>query len=66
MDDWTFANIGLLAWYKDEVDELIDPTKIGNEYISLKPGRKMIFGTCFSESDFYIKNINNNLLNHMI
>ena len=56
MDDSTFANLGLLAWYKDEVDEFIDPTKIGNEYISVKPGRKITFGTSFSDSDFYVKN----------
>ena len=45
MDDSTFANLGLLVWNKDEVDEFIDPTKIGNEYISVKPGRKITFGT---------------------
>ena len=55
MDDSTFANLGLLAWYKDEVDEFIDPTKIVNEYISVKPGRKNTFGTSFSDSDFYVK-----------
>ena len=49
MDNSTFANLDLLAWYKDKLNNFIDSTKIGNEYISLKRGRNMTFGTYFSE-----------------
>lgn len=54
MDGSNFANLGLIAWYNDQLDEFIEPAKIGNEYTSLRPDRNMNVGTCFSESDFYI------------
>ena len=52
MDDSTFADLGLLAWYKDNLDGFIDPVQIGNKYIGLKPGRKTMYGTSFTEKDF--------------
>ena len=42
MDDETFDNLGVLAWYSEEVDAIIDTIKIGNAYIGNKPGRKKI------------------------
>ena len=51
MNDSTFADLGLLAWYKDDLDGFIDPVQIGNKYIGLKPGRKAMYGTSFTERD---------------
>ena len=52
MEDSMFADLGLLAWYKDDLDSFIDPVQIGNEYIRLKPGRKTTYGTSFTKKDF--------------
>ena len=54
MDDRIFADLGLLAWYKDDLDEFIDNVILENKYINSKPGHKMTFGTCFTEEDFNI------------
>ena len=51
MDDSTFDNLGILAWYSDEVDSIIDTIKIGNAYIANKPGRKNHYGAKFTKDD---------------
>ena len=51
MDDEKFDNLGVLAWYSDEVDAIIDTIKIGNAYIGNKPGRKKMYGAKFTEND---------------
>ena len=40
MDNTIFDNIGLLAWYKDDIDTIIDCDKIGNEFIARKHREK--------------------------
>ena len=47
MDDTTFDDLGLLAWYKDDIDTIIDCVKIGNEFIAEKEQRKRIYGAQF-------------------
>ena len=42
MDNSTFAHLCLLAWYKDDLNDFIDPVQLGNKYIDLKPGRKYV------------------------
>ena len=34
IDDETFGNLDTLAWYSDEIDDIIDTVKIGNAYIA--------------------------------
>ena len=55
MDDATFDNLGILAWYSDEVDTIIDTIKIGNAHIANKPGRKNHYGAKFTEDDISTK-----------
>ncbi len=43
MDDTTFDDLGLLAWYKDDIDTIIDGVKIGNAFIAEKAQRKNIY-----------------------
>ena len=52
MDDTTFDNLGLLAWYSDNIDSIVDSVKIGNKYFEMREGRKMIYGAEFTEDDF--------------
>ena len=52
MDDTTFDNLGLLAWYSDDIDSIVDSVKIGNKYIEMREGRKMIYGAEFTADDF--------------
>ena len=52
MDDTTFDNLGLLAWYSDNIDSIVDSVKIGNKYIEMREGRKMIYGAEFTADDF--------------
>ena len=40
MDDTTFDKLGLLSWYKDDIDSIIDGVKIGNAFIAEKDKRK--------------------------
>ena len=51
MDDKTFENLGLLAWYSDDIDNIVDSVKIANKFIDMKEGRKMIYGAQFTEDD---------------
>ena len=53
MDDTTFDNLGLLAWYKDDIDTIIDGVKVGNAFIAEKAAqRKKFYGAQFKEEDF--------------
>ena len=54
MDDKTFDDLGLLTWYSDTIDDIINPVKIGNEFIEERKGRKQIYGAQFTEADFNI------------
>ena len=52
MNDSTFTDLGLLVWYKDYLDERIDPVQISIEYIGCKNGRRTTYGTTFKIHDF--------------
>ena len=52
MDDTIFDDLGLLAWYKDDIDSVIDGVKIGNKFIVEKANRKDIYGAQFKGEDF--------------
>ena len=47
-----FDNLGLLAWHSDDIDSIVDSVKIGNKYIEMREGRKMIYGAEFTADDF--------------
>ena len=49
MEDSTFSNLDLVAWYKDGIDNFIDPFQIGYKYLRLKPGRTTTHGTSFTK-----------------
>ena len=51
MDDKTFDNLGLLAWYSDDIDNIVDTLKLANNFIEMKEGRKRIYGAQFTEND---------------
>ena len=58
-DDERFNQLGLLAWYDDELLDIIKLEPIGNNYIQEKPDhRKKMFGQSFSSSDFEHKYFN--------
>ena len=52
MDDAKFDNLALLAWYKDDIDSIIDCVEIGNAFIAEKEQRKRIYGAQFKKEDF--------------
>ena len=52
MDDETFDDLGLLDWYSNTIDDIIDAVNIGNGFIEMREGRKMIYGARFTEADF--------------
>ena len=54
MDDKTFDDIGLLAWYNDTLDDIVNPVKTSNECIEERKYRKYIYGAQFTEADFII------------
>jgi len=59
MRDERFNQLGLLAWYDDELLDIIKLEPIGNNYIQEKPDhRKKMFGQSFSSSDFEHKYFN--------
>ena len=49
--------IGLMAWYKDDVDKMIDLVKVSNEYIdNCKDNtRSKLYGKKFTKEDFVKK-----------
>ena len=51
MDDTIFDKLGLLAWYKDDIDGIIDGVKIGNAFIAEKDTRKDTYGAKFIGDD---------------
>ena len=51
MDDKTFDDLGLLAWYSDDIDNIVDTLKLANNFIEMKEGRKRIYGAQFTEND---------------
>ena len=52
MDDSIFANLDLLARYKDDIDDFIDPVQIVKKCICLKPGTKTAYKTRFIDKGF--------------
>ena len=36
MDDEIFDELGLLAWYSNTIDDIIDTVKISNEFIEMR------------------------------
>ena len=57
MGDIMFDALGIMAWYKDEVDEMVDLVKIGNEYIEdcKDKSRSRNYGKKFTNDDFLTK-----------
>ena len=47
-----------MAWYKDNLDEMLDSVKVGNEYIrDCKDNtRSKKYGRTFTKEDFITKN----------
>ena len=54
MDDKLFNSLGLMAWYKDDLDAILDLINVGNEYIDdCKNDRRATnYGGKFSKEDF--------------
>ena len=48
-----------MAWYKDEVDEMVDLVKISNEYIEdcKNKSRSRNYGKRFTDDDFVTKKV---------
>ena len=61
MDDSMFDDLGLLAWYKDDLDEMLDLVKVGNEYIRdcRDNTRSKNYGIKFTKEDFITKTNSN-------
>jgi hypothetical protein len=54
MDDKLFNSLGFMAWYKDDLDEILNLISVGNEYIDdCKNDRRTInYGEKFTNKDF--------------
>ena len=54
MDDDLFNSLGLMAWYKDDLDTILDLVKVGNEFIDdCKNDRRATnYGEKFTKEDF--------------
>ena len=54
MDDKLFNSLGLMAWYKDDLDAILDLINVGNEYIDICKNdiRAINYGGKFSKEDF--------------
>ena len=54
MDDKLFNSLGLIAWYKDDLETILDLIKVGNEFIDdcKNERRATIFGEKFTMEDF--------------
>ena len=50
--DETFDDLELLDWYSNLIDDIIDTVKIGNEFIEMREGSKVIYGARFTEANF--------------
>ena len=59
MGDIMSDALGVMAWYKDEVNTLVDLVKIGNEYIEncKDKSRSRNYGKKFTDDDFVTKNL---------
>ena len=53
MYDKTFDDLGLIAWHSNEIDSIVDCVKIGNKFIEMKIGKKILYGAKFTE-DYFI------------
>ena len=63
MDDSMFDALGLMAWYKDDLDKMLDLVKVGNEYIrDCKDNtRSKNYGIKFTKEDFITKTYSDKL-----
>mmetsp|Transcript_753 Transcript_753/g.1296 ORF Transcript_753/g.1296 Transcript_753/m.1296 type:complete len:81 (-) Transcript_753:17-259(-) len=53
MKDERFSNLSILAWYADELDDILDFTKLANDFV--KEGRdeqRVVSLGTFSDKDF--------------
>lgn len=59
MNDDTFFNQGLIAWYNNnKLQKIIDFVKVGNKFIhASSTNRKIYFGTEFTSDDLLQKQI---------
>ena len=57
MYDSIFDALGLMAWYKDDLDEMLDLIKVGNEYIDdcKDNTHSKNYGRKFTKEDFITK-----------
>ena len=57
MHDDMFDALRLMAWYKDDVDTILDLVKVNNEYISncKDNTRSKLYGIFFTKEDFVKK-----------
>ena len=57
MGDDMFDAMGLMSWYKDDIDEMLDLVHIGNEYIDgcRDDSRSKYYGRKFTKEDFGCK-----------
>ena len=54
MDEEKFDNIGILGWYKDDLNDILDLVKVANEWVDEKQTRFSKFGR-FTEEDLKIR-----------
>ena len=54
MDEDKFDNIGILGWYKDDLNDILDLVKVANEWVDEKQTRFSKFGR-FTEEDLKIR-----------
>ena len=54
MDDTLFDSLGLMAWYKDDIDIILDLEKIGNDFIDncKNDDCAISYGNRFTKYDF--------------
>ena len=54
MDDKLFNSLGFMAWYKDDLDEILNLISVGNEYIEdcKNDIRTINYGEKFTHKDF--------------
>ena len=54
MGDDTFEALGLMGWYKDDIDKMLDVVSIANEFIEECKDDKRYkqYGTKFTNKDY--------------
>jgi len=59
MNDDKFGAVGILAWYKKDLDNIIDLVAVGNASLEESGiGKKQLYGNKFTDDDLLIKEFN--------